>query len=356
MRAIRVLHVLGSTGQEATGMVRVVSGLVAQMPVREVQQTVAFLDHPGPLSTRLQQSETTVATLGRPQGIRHAWKLIQLIQQTSQDIVHFHVGGLHLIRTIRAWSGVRTIRQVHGTVNEANGRSAIIRGNNGISGWIAVSENTRRHIETDRPCRVIYPGVGWVENGKRPPPDRFVIGALGRLVGVKNFSLLIEAFERVAAQYPDVELEIVGDGPLKTSLVDQSARGLHGERIRLPGWQEDPSRYFQRWHLFVMPSREEAFGLALVEAMQAGLPVVTSDAGALPELVTNGSEGLHFRSGDAVSLATTIVALRRDQKQRERLALQGQAKARRLFNPQRMAEETRSFYEGLLASHERSHV
>jgi glycosyltransferase involved in cell wall biosynthesis len=117
--------------------------------------------------------------------------------------------------------------------------------------------------------------------------ERHRIISVGSLKRVKGHDVLIEAFRDVVDTYPSATLQIVGDGPLRSeyeALIDQ--KGL-AERVELMGWcsPEEVRKRLRKASLFVFPSRHEGFGLALVEAMAVGLPVVASDTGGIPEVV-----------------------------------------------------------------------
>ncbi|QDT25738.1 alpha-1,4-N-acetyl-D-galactosaminyltransferase [Gimesia panareensis] len=109
---------------------------------------------------------------------------------------------------------------------------------------------------------------------KARPASHVVLG-MGRLSYEKGFDLLIDAFSRLAAKYPDWKLRILGEGPMRESLqatIDQ--RGLQ-DRIELAGWVADPERALDQGDLFVLPSRYEGFPNALLQAMSRGLPCIS---------------------------------------------------------------------------------
>lgn len=108
----------------------------------------------------------------------------------------------------------------------------------------------------------------------RPRP---AVVALGRLVALKRFGDLVEAFARLAPDYPELELDIVGEGPERSRLEAQAAASGAAGRIRFPGRVADPFPALAGARVFVSASEVEGFGIAIVEALAAGLPVVASD-------------------------------------------------------------------------------
>jgi len=149
-------------------------------------------------------------------------------------------------------------------------------------------------------------------------PGEFHIGCLALLVPSKNPSLLIAAVAKATREAPGLRLTLGGEGPLRSLLEEQVRRLGLTERVRLPGFIDDPLPFFAALDLYVQPSTMEGLGTAAIEAMAAGLPVVASDAGGLPETVAG--HGLLFPSGDTAALATHLGTLAQDPAQRQAVA------------------------------------
>jgi Glycosyl transferases group 1 len=99
---------------------------------------------------------------------------------------------------------------------------------------------------------------------------------------------LIRAVALLRLEFPTLRLEIAGAGPQREDLEGEVERlGLRGS-VRLLGWQRDLGPLFQSWDIFAMPSLEEGFGMAALEAMADGLPVVATSVGGLPEVIEDG--------------------------------------------------------------------
>ncbi len=139
------------------------------------------------------------------------------------------------------------------------------------------------------------------------PFPRFVLG-YGRVVEKKGFDLLLEAFARVAGANPDVGLVIGGDGAARPTLEARArALGIAGQ-VHFPGrlsrsqvaWATDHAS------VFVLPSRVEPFGIVVLEAMRAGLPVIVSSRGGATDIVREGVEGLVVDPEDTDALAAAL--------------------------------------------------
>jgi glycosyltransferase involved in cell wall biosynthesis len=150
-------------------------------------------------------------------------------------------------------------------------------------------------------------------------PRRSLI-TLGRLSEVKGHDLLLTAFAAVAAECPDWDLTIHGEGPERAALEAQvGALGLEG-RVRLPGSTDQVYPCLRAGDLFVLPSRAEGFPNALAEAMATGLPVVSFDCHSGPsELIRHGVDGLLVPPLDVEGLAAALIRLMKSPGERAAL-------------------------------------
>jgi glycosyltransferase involved in cell wall biosynthesis len=141
--------------------------------------------------------------------------------------------------------------------------------------------------------------------------------AVGRLYPQKGFDILITAFERLAAKFPDWQLIIVGEGPERYTLEKQVvASGLEG-RVSMPGQVGNLADWYAACDLFVMSSRYEGFPNALIEAMSHGLPAVSFDCSTGPrDIIENGINGLLIEPGNPTKLQTGLESLMQDDSQR----------------------------------------
>jgi glycosyltransferase involved in cell wall biosynthesis len=197
--------------------------------------------------------------------------------------------------------------------------------------FIANSHHTaQRLLEIDVPAERIH--VNYLGVDVPPQPRREVkrsgplnILYLGRLIDCKAPDLVIQAFDRACARGLDATLDIAGDGPLRLTCELLRARSRFKERIRMHGAVDAATgrRLREMADMFTAHScrgpisgQEEAFGVAFVEAMAAGLPVVTGKNGSLPELIQNGVEGILFEPGDIEAHAQAMLDLAYDPQRR----------------------------------------
>lgn len=137
--------------------------------------------------------------------------------------------------------------------------------------------------------------------------DEILLGSIGRLAPVKNYSSLLQAMQLVVSTQKNVKLILVGDGPEKERLSHQIAELHLTANVSLLGERSDIAGLLNAMDLFVLPSYTEGISIAMLEAMATGLPLVATDVGGNAELVENGVNGLLFPSDHHGQLAQAIL-------------------------------------------------
>lgn len=166
-----------------------------------------------------------------------------------------------------------------------------------------------------------------------------VLTAVGRLVPQKGFDLLLKAFAQVSPHFPEWTLVIWGEGPDRAELEAERDRlGLRG-RVEMPGVTSRPGAWVDTADVFVLSSRFEGWGIALLEAMAADLPVVSFDCEWGPrEMIEDEQSGLLVEPGNVDALARALSRVLGDGGLRRRLAAAAGPSARR-FTPQYIVEQ-----------------
>lgn len=184
--------------------------------------------------------------------------------------------------------------------------------------------------------------AAWGENPPAELPDGArVLLAVSRLTEQKGLDVAVRA---LASLPDDTVLVVLGDGPERDKLTALAAElGVAG-RLRLRGREPDVTAWLERASLLVHPARWEGFGLAVLEAMLAGLPVVASNVSSLPELVVDGETGLLVRPDDPSALALGIARALDD---RDRLGAAARDRAQAEFSVATMADRTAELYRAL---------
>jgi glycosyltransferase involved in cell wall biosynthesis len=182
------------------------------------------------------------------------------------------------------------------------------------------------------------------------PADAFVIGTLGRLVESKGIEVLLSAFARLSKDRPSLRCVVVGDGPAEAALKKTAAELRIQTRVAFPGFVEDPIAWLAAMDLFVLPTLQESFGLAALEAMAAGLPVVASATGGVPEVVDDGRTGVLVPPGRLDDLTAAIAGLIDDPKSRGALGGNAREAAAARFGLPAMAAATADVYDAAAAA------
>ncbi len=162
----------------------------------------------------------------------------------------------------------------------------------------------------------------------------FTIGLLGRISEYKGQHLLIEAVEKLRAEGIIVQAWIVG-AAFEPAYLQKLKEMVHEKKldtqIHFMDFYEPAMELMSCFDVVVLTTRNETFGLVLVEAMQAGVAVIGSNAGGVPEIIDHRETGLLFESWNSTSLANAIKELYQDKSFRQRLAEAGRKKARTTF-------------------------
>lgn len=179
------------------------------------------------------------------------------------------------------------------------------------------------------------PPVRRMPNGIVLPPvrssgERPMIVAAGRLTPAKGFDALVAAFALVRRHHPEWELTIHGDGPQRGRLTVLAEQHGVARAVHLPGFTADLETGLADASIAVCTSRREGFGMAVLEAMSVGVPVVAFDGTYGPsELITHGVDGLLVPQGDVAALAAAIDGLVSDPRRRAELGRAARASAER---------------------------
>lgn len=307
-------------------------------------------------------------------GIRGPWdvlaiaRLFRFLRETRLDVLHCHPGTLG--RVLGLLAGVpRIVATYHGTWAEAGtvvrqvhrwlaGRTSVLVANsNYVRGYFASALLVR-----ETRLRLVYNGVdsawfsgaqegpeGSTRRSLRIPEEGRVIAWTGRLHPDKGIETLIEAAPTVVQRVPSAFFVIVGTGKHQSALEATAERVGMSDRVVFAGSQRDVRSTLAVAEVFAYPSlRREGFGLAVVEAMAAGVPVVASDCGGICEVVESGETGLLVEAGDSEALAAAIVELLEDHSLSRLLSRHAAEAVARRFDARRMCEA----YERLYSSSE----
>ncbi len=181
-------------------------------------------------------------------------------------------------------------------------------------------------------CEVIYSGVEI--DALRPSQSvldrirgvsaacqkQFCVGVIGRLEPIKGVRYFIDAAQIVAKKISSIKFFVVGDGALRSELEKYAADKGLADRFVFTGWTEEVSTILLSLDILVLPSLNEAVGRSVLEAQAAGVPVVGTKVGGVPEVVLDGVTGILVAPKDALALGEAIVSLLNDTDKRKRMS------------------------------------
>jgi glycosyltransferase involved in cell wall biosynthesis len=152
------------------------------------------------------------------------------------------------------------------------------------------------------------------------PAQAFVVAAVGRLVPVKGFDLLVQAMPALLSAVPGARAIVVGDGPEEATLASLAARLGVSAQVRLHGSSSEVVEVLAAADVLAAPSRNEGMGRSLVEAMALGVPVVGAAVGGIPSVVGDDEAGRLIPPDDVAALAAALIELGLDESVRGKLA------------------------------------
>ncbi|MBI4516434.1 MAG: glycosyltransferase [Deltaproteobacteria bacterium] len=337
--------------------------LIRALPPR-FEKSVAFLCTGGPVAQELAGAGIPVHVLGmrRAYDPRGALELYRLVRRLRCDVVHDHssmavapilalgLGGIPLVVTEHLALAPRRLDQ----------RLSYRLLSRFVDCFIANSRVTRDEllahgVATDK-VRVIYHGL---EPGASPSHAEArralgagdviadpLVGFVGRLEPEKGCRQFVAVAAQVAAAVPQARFVVAGDGSERAAVVaDIAAAGLR-ERIDLLGNVSDIERIYPAFDVMVSTSERETFGLAMLEAMAAGVAVAAFSVGGAGELIEAGA-GVAVAPGDVTAMAAAVIDLLRDGGRRQAIGVQARARVAARFSAAHMAAEVAEVYDSV---------
>jgi glycosyltransferase involved in cell wall biosynthesis len=340
------------------------------LPVLAEHFDVAVAAHgPGPLRDVARAAGVRFIELEHVRRPLSVWRdplglleLVRVVRRDRPHIVHANSAKAAALGRLAAWLTRVPIRiyTVHGWAFTAHGGAS-----SALYGWverllgplttatICVADSERRAGLEARACAEATTVV--IHNGVEPRPVepretrsgpcRLV--TVGRLQAPKDPLTLVRALAALGHAHETV---IVGDGPDRSAVEAEVRRLGLDSVVRLAGVRNDVAELLAAADLFVLSSRSEGLPLSILEAMAAGLPVVASSVGGVPELVVDGETGLLVPPGDPRSLARAIERLLADAALRGRLGAAGRARVVEHFDLASAQRAHLDLYRSLLAA------
>jgi glycosyltransferase involved in cell wall biosynthesis len=364
---------IASLSKAYGGSVTSMDELMVALDPDRFQVVFIFLESPGDTLTWMESAGHRVFRLSDKGGTRvlgpsSLLKLVHILRANKVDVLHCHNHKANLYGAL-AGAIARTpviLAQVHGLHRTRNVRRKlanllIFRR---VSRIVAIAEAVKQDILTSNwlvPAERLVVLADSVDYNRFAhcdvsreqarallglPADAFVFGSVGRLAPTKGLPFLIEAFSRVRAEIPRAHLAILGEGQMRAQLEEQAAATPCAGAIHFLGRREPIGQYLRGMDVFVMSSVAEGMGRALLEAMAAGVPVVATRVGGIPEVVASPDVGRLVPPRDPAALSDAMLRVSRmSGSERTAMATRAQERIRRCYSHEVIREKLAAIYE-----------
>ncbi|MGB5806694.1 glycosyltransferase [Castellaniella sp.] len=361
---MRVLLVV--TGLQLGGAERQVVDLADRLAARGHAVAIAYLTGDAAVRPGAAVELYPLGFSKTPLGVlRGCWRLRRLIRAWRPDVVHSHMVHANLVaRVVRLTVTMR--RLICTAHSPAEGGRAVMLAYRVTDRLADLSTHVSRDavqaferagavprgrmlpVLNGIDVRVFSAAPDLREQARRrvgPPLGARLLLSVGRLAEEKNHAGLLRAFARLAPQYPDVRLWVVGDGPLRDALLRQRAALGLNDRVAFLGVRQDVPDLMRAADVFVLPSRFEGFGLVVAEAMACGTPVVATDAGGVAEVLEGA--GILVPVGDDAALARGLAeAFAMDPGRRAAMTAAARRRAEHDLDIERVVAVWLKLYQG----------
>lgn len=369
---MKVTHVVLSL--DVGGLERIVVDLVRHGSRLGQNVSVLCLERPGTLAPAAQAAGATVVCVDKKPGLRPGIvrPISHALADLGCDVVHTHqIGALIYAGPAARRGGARAVIHTEHGKNYARRFRTRVLGRlaaRWADKFVGVSRDIADEVAA---CGIIGPGklcvlangidTAAIASAVADPairsavrsefgiePSAQVIGTLGRLSEIKRQELLIRGFADLRKSHTHAHLLIVGDGPMRNELQSLAESLGVQSRVHFAGYQSQPQRFLAAMDFFALTSRSEGMPLAVLEAWAAGLPVVASRVGGIPELIAANQSGLLFESGDAAALTAAMDRLLDDVSLAANLRAEGRRRVMDQYTIERTARDYQDLYEQCL--------
>lgn len=367
MRKTNVLHLINEL--EPAGAETLLLNTVRHFDKEKFSLTIAYFLGPGTLAPEMRHAGAEVVDFSRGGKVDPLFlaRLINFVWENDIDIIHTHLIQASLIgRFVANLLGVRPLLSTR-HFGYDHKETGIMRRLERLSApmdslILAVSEPVRDYVVFKEGCRserveVLHNAIDTrlfkmrrSSDAATGNPKTPVIGAVGRLHPQKGYDTLLEGALRVLREMPSSRFKIVGEGELLKPLQRRAEQLGISEAVGFMG-QRPPAEIpdiLAGFDVFVQTSNWEAFGIAIVEAMACGLPVVATNVEGVVDIIDDGVDGLLIPPKDPRALADRILRLLCDPELRRRIGAAARRKVEANFDIREMTARMARIYQELL--------
>ena len=352
MKIVQVMPDFGLAGAE-TMVENLTYGLAAESHDVLV---ISLFDLHTAITERIENRGIKIKYLGKKRGFDPSIisKMRKIIKAYQPDVIHTHRYVLPYAFLASMGFKAKRVHTVHSVAQKEqtkvgkNINRVLFRYFNVVP--VALSKEIQRTIQEvyglpDNRIPVVFNGIDLsrcIVKESYARKDTFTVLHIGRFMDVKNHELLLRSFARFKGQHSDARLQLLGDGELKENMMQLAGQLNITDAVEFAGLQSNVYPWLHNADVFILPSKFEGMPMTLIEAMGTGLPIIASNVGGIPDMLSSQKEALLIEPKEE-KIIEALEMVYSDAKKREywgRNALQRSS----LFSSQAMARKYLQLY------------
>lgn len=317
---------------------------------------ISFFDLHTAITERIENRGIKIKYLGKKRGFDPSIisKMRKIIKAYQPDVIHTHRYVLPYAFLASMGFKAKRVHTVHNVAQKEqtkvgkNINRVLFRYFNVVP--VALSKEIQRTIQDvyglpDNRIPVVFNGIDLsrcIVKESYARKDTFTVLHIGRFMDVKNHELLLRSFARFKGQHSDARLQLLGDGELKENMMQLAGQLNITDAVEFAGLQSNVYPWLHNADVFILPSKFEGMPMTLIEAMGTGLPIIASNVGGIPDMLSSQKEALLIEPKEE-KIIEALEMVYSDAKKREywgRNALQRSS----LFSSQAMARKYLQLY------------
>lgn len=317
---------------------------------------ISFFDLHTAITERIENRGIKIKYLGKKRGFDPSIisKMRKIIKAYQPDVIHTHRYVLPYAFLASMGFKAKRVHTVHSVAQKEqtkvgkNINRVLFRYFNVVP--VALSKEIQRTIQEvyglpDNRIPVVFNGIDLsrcIVKESYARKDTFTVLHIGRFMDVKNHELLLRSFARFKGQHSDARLQLLGDGELKENMMQLAGQLNITDAVEFAGLQSNVYPWLHNVDVFILPSKFEGMPMTLIEAMGTGLPIIASNVGGIPDMLSSQKEALLIEPKEE-KIIEALEMVYSDAKKREywgRNALQRSS----LFSSQAMARKYLQLY------------
>lgn len=320
---------------------------------------ISFFDLHTAITERIENKGIKIEYLCKKRGFDPSIvsKMRKIVRAYQPDVIHTHRYVLPYVFLASMELKVKRVHTVHNIAQKEqtkagkNINKVLFRHFNVVP--VALSEEVQKTIQevyglpTTR-IPIVFNGIDLSRctvKESYTKIETFTILHIGRFMDVKNHELLLRSFARFKGRHSDARLQLLGDGELKENMMHLAVQLDIADAVEFAGLQSDVYPWLHNADVFILPSKFEGMPMTLIEAMGTGLPIIASDVGGIPDMLTNQKEGLLIASKEE-NILEALELIYSDEEKRKYLGRNALDKSA-AFSAKTMAKKYADIYANM---------